>query len=210
MHEDPLLRDMVFAILAAFVGGLLAYRLRQPTVLGYLLAGLALNTVAPHSVAESHALQVLGEIGVAFLMFAHGAEFSRGELHRLARLSGVAGILQILITIGIGTAVAPILGLSIEQGIFLGGILALSSAAVATKLLISRGELHTLHGQIAVGLLIIQDLAFVPLAIFLPTIVDDTDGIFANLGITAGARWWRRGWADRAGAPDSCTSSGRA
>jgi monovalent cation:H+ antiporter-2, CPA2 family len=186
VHEDPLLRDIVFAVLAAFVGGLVAHRLRQPAILGYLLAGLAINTVAPQGVVESHALQVLAEIGVAFLMFAHGAEFSRGELHRLARLSGVAGILQILLTIAIGTLLAPMLGLSIEQGIFLGGILALSSAAVAMKMLIGRGELHTLHGQIAVGVLIIQDLAFVPLAIFLPTLVDDTDGLFANLGIPAG------------------------
>ena len=82
---------MVFAMLAAFVGGLVAYRLRQPAIFGYLVAGLAINTFAPHSLAESHALQVLGEIGVAFLMFAHGAEFSRGELHRLARLSAAGG-----------------------------------------------------------------------------------------------------------------------
>jgi CPA2 family monovalent cation:H+ antiporter-2 len=186
VHEDQLLRDLVFTVLAAFVGGLVAHRLRQPAIIGYLLAGLAINTFAPSSVAESHAIQVLGEIGVAFLMFAHGAEFSLGELRRLARLSAVAGILQILITIAIGTALAPLLGLSIEQGVFLGGILALSSAAVAMKMLIGRGELHTLHGQIAVGLLIIQDLAFVPLAIFLPTLVDDSEGLFATLGIPAG------------------------
>lgn len=154
MHEDPLLQDLVFAVFAAFVGGLVAHRLRQPAIVGYLLAGLAISTFAPRSMAESHALQVLAEVGVAFLMFAHGAEFSRGDLRRLARLSAVAGVLQILVTIGIGTALAPLLGLSIAQGVFLGGILALSSAAVAMKLLIGRGELHTLHGQIAVGVLI--------------------------------------------------------
>ena len=186
MHEDPLLRDLVFAVLAAFVGGLLAHRLRQPAILGYLLAGLAINTFAPQSVAQPHALQVLAEVGVAFLMFAHGAEFSRGELRRLARRSAVAGLLQILITIAIGTALAPLLGLSIAQGVFLGGILALYSAAVAMKLLIGRGELHTLHGQIAVGVLIVQDLAFVPLAILLPNLVDDSEGLFALLGIPAG------------------------
>jgi monovalent cation:H+ antiporter-2, CPA2 family len=186
VHEEQLLSDLVFAVLAAFVGGLVAHRLRQPAILGYLLAGLAISTFAPQSVAEPHTLQVLGEIGVAFLMFAHGAEFSRGEMRHLARRSAVAGILQILVTMAIGTALAPVLGLSIAQGVFLGGILALSSAAVAMKMLISRGELHTLHGQIAVGVLIVQDLAFVPLAIFLPTLVDDTDGLFASLGIPAG------------------------
>jgi monovalent cation:H+ antiporter-2, CPA2 family len=186
VHEDRLLHDLVFAVLAAFVGGLVARRLRQPAIVGYLLAGLAINTFAPQSVAEPHALQVLAEIGVAFLMFGHGAEFSFLELRRLARLSVVAGVLQIILTMAIGIALAPLLGLSIAQGVFLGGILALSSTAVAMKLLIARGELHTLHGQIAVGVLIIQDLAFVPLAIFLPTIVDDSDGLFASLGLTAG------------------------
>jgi len=176
----------VFAVLAAFVGGLVARRLRQPAILGYLLAGLALNTFPPTRVADSHALQILAEIGVAFLMFAHGAEFSRGELRRLARLAAVAGIVQILVTIALATALAPVLGLSLPEGVFLGGILALSSAAVATKVLTGRGELHTLHGQIAVGLLIIQDLAFVPLSIFLPTLVDDSEGFFATLGIPAG------------------------
>ena len=93
MHEDQPLRDIVFGVLAAFVGGLVAHRLQQPAFLGYLLAGLAINTFAPTRVADSHALRVLAEIGVAFLMFAHGAEFSRRELRRLARLSAVAGIL---------------------------------------------------------------------------------------------------------------------
>src|SRR5262249_47439193 len=112
--------------------------------------------------------------------------FSRGELRRLARLSAVAGILQILVTIILTTALAPVLGLSLPEGVFLGGILALSSATVALKVLMGRGELHTLHGQIAVGLLIVQDLAFVPLSLFLPSLVDDGEGLFATLGIPAG------------------------
>ena len=95
-----------------------------------LVAGLAINTFAPTRVADPHALQILGEIGVAFLMFSHGAEFSRGELRQLAGRSAPAGILQIVVTIALAAALSPVLELSPAEGVYLGGVLSLSSAAV--------------------------------------------------------------------------------
>lgn len=180
----------MFAVLAAFVGGLVARRLRQPAILGYLLAGLALNTFPPTRVADSHALQILAEIGVAFLMFALGAEFSLGELRRLGRVALALGPLQILGTMALGPLLAPALGLSVLQGVFLGALLALSSTMVALKVLMGRGELQALHGRVALGILIVQDIAVVPMVVILPAVALGGEGLAGDLllmGVKAAA-----------------------
>jgi CPA2 family monovalent cation:H+ antiporter-2 len=165
-----LLGDLVLATLAAFAGGLLAQWLRQPVILGYLLAGVAIGPATPGPIADPHSVQVLAELGVAFLMFAVGAEFSPAELKRSGRIAVLGGIAQILLTTTLGAAVAPMLGLDLPQGIFLGALLALSSTVVAIKLLQARGETGTLHGHTTLGFLILQDLAVVPMVIFLPVL----------------------------------------
>src|SRR3954451_3694556 len=90
--------DLVLAVLAAFVGGVVAQRLGQPVILGYLLAGVAIGPFTPGPSADVHSVQVLAEIGVAFLMFALGAEVSLPELRRLGRVTILGGALQILLT----------------------------------------------------------------------------------------------------------------
>src|SRR5256885_16565430 len=124
MEHLQLLIDLVLAVLAAFVGGIVAQRLRQPVILGYLLAGVAIGPFTPGPTADVHTVQVLAEIGVALLMFALGAEFSLSELRRLGKVAALGGAIQILGTMGLGPLLAPMLGLSFIQGIFLGGLLA--------------------------------------------------------------------------------------
>src|SRR5262245_22606829 len=119
MGELALILDLVSAVLAACVGGLIAQRLGQPVILGYLVAGVVLGPFTPGPTANHQTVQVLAEIGVAFLMFALGAEFSLGELRRLGRAAVLGGPLQILGTMLLGPLLAPLLGLSPVQGIFL-------------------------------------------------------------------------------------------
>src|SRR5207302_4413330 len=183
MDDIKLIVDLVLAVVAAFAGGVVAQRLGQPVILGYLLAGVAIGPVSPGPVADVRSVQVLADIGVAFLMFTLGAEFSFRELRRLGRVATLGGALQILFTMGLGPLLAPALGLSFVQGVFLGALLALSSTVVAPKVLMSRRELQALHGRVALGMLIAQDLAVVPMVVVLPSVVAGSDGLLANVAL---------------------------
>lgn len=187
MENFQFVLDLVLAVLAAFIGGIVAQRLGQPVILGYLLAGVAIGPFTPGPTADVYSVQLLAEIGVAFLMFALGAEVSLGELRQFGRVTVLGGALQILLTMGLGPLLAPLLGLSFLQGVFLGALLALSSTVVALKVLMARGELQALHGRVALGILIVQDLAVVPMVVVLPTLVAGGDGGLVGLAV-AGAK----------------------
>jgi len=185
VNDLQLVLDLVLAVLAAFVGGTVAHRLGQPVIVGYLLAGVAIGPFTPGPTASTHSVQVLAEIGVAFLMFALGAEVSLAELRRIGRVATLGGALQILCTMGLGPLIAPLLGLTFVQGVFLGALLALSSTVVALKVLMDRGELGALHGRVALGILIAQDLAVVPMVVVLPSVVAGNEGLLTELAIAA-------------------------
>src|SRR5688572_28210034 len=170
MEGHQLVVDLVLAIVAAFIGGLAAQRLGQPVIVGYLIAGVALGPFTPGPVASAESVGVIAEIGVAFLMFALGAEFSRAELRGMGRVALVGGSLQIAGTIAVGIAVGLALGLTPVQGVFVGALLALSSTVVAIKVLAARGALQSLHGRGSVAVLIAQDLAVVPMIVLLPAV----------------------------------------
>src|ERR671938_1260964 len=185
MPDLQLLVDLALAIVVAFVGGNLAHRLGQPVILGYLLAGVAIGPFTPGPTASTHSVQVLAEIGVALLMFALGAEVSLAELRRIGRVGTLGGALQLVCTMGIGPLLAPLIGLTFAQGVFLGALLALSSTVVALKVLLDRGELGALHGRVALGILIAQDLAVVPMVVLLPSVVAGGEGVLGDLVLAA-------------------------
>ncbi len=185
MEGLQLFVDLVLAVAAAFLGGIVAQRLGQPVILGYLLAGVAIGPFTPGPIANIQSVQVLADIGIAFLMFALGAEVSLAELRRLGRIAVLGGVLQIVLTIGLGPLLAPLLGLAWAQGVFLGALLALSSTVVALRVLIGRGELQALHGRVALGILLVQDLAVVPLVVVLPALATGGEALLQDLGLTA-------------------------
>lgn len=183
MPELALLRDLALAVLAAFAGGLVAQRLGQPVIVGYLVAGVAIGPFTPGPIARTESIQLLAEIGVAFLMFSLGAELTLAEVRRVGRVAVWGGIAQIAATVALGPLLAVPLGLSFREGVFLGAILALSSTVVAVKLLMARGELDALHGRVSLGILIVQDLAVVPMVILLPSLARDLESGLAEVGL---------------------------
>lgn len=185
MDDLQLVADLALAIVVSFLGGTLAHRLGQPVILGYLVAGVIIGPFTPGPTAGAHSVQVLADIGVAFLMFALGAELSIAELRRIGRVAVLGGALQILCTMGLGPLLAPALGLSFAQGVIVGALMALSSTVVALKVLLERGELGALHGRVALGILIAQDLAVVPMVVLLPSVVGTTEGILTDLASAA-------------------------
>lgn len=185
MEDVQLVVDLALAVVVAFVGGTIAQRLRLPVLVGYLAGGLVIGPLTPGPAADLHTIQVLAEIGVALLMFALGAEFSLGELRKLGKVAGIGGVLEILSITALGVLLAPLAGLSTGQGIFLGGLLALSSTVVALKLLMSRGELQSMHGRAALGILLVQDIALVPMVVILPALAAGGEDLAPTLGLAA-------------------------
>ena len=173
--------DFVLAVAAAFVGGMIALRFRQPVILGYLLAGIAIGPYTPGPISSTQNVQVVAEMGVAFLMFALGVEFSPTELLKMRWVAGLGGLIQIGATILLGIAITPLLKLDLIQGVFLGSVLALSSTMVALKVLMSRGEIESLHGRIVLGILILQDLSVVPMMVILPALAGPMDSLLLTL-----------------------------
>lgn len=173
MPEDfRLIVDLVTVLGAAAVGGLLAALLRQPVLLGYLLAGIIVGPAGLGLIKELIQVETLAQFGVAFLLFALGVEFSFSELNKVKGISLGGGLLQISLTILVTTLVSIGMGwvASPAQGVFLGGILSLSSTAVVLKSLMERNETATPHGQVLLGILVVQDLALGLMLAVLPAL----------------------------------------
>lgn len=170
--ESHFILDLVTALGTATVGGFIANRLRQPVLLGYLLSGLIIGPFGFKLLKDIGQIQSLAEIGVAFLLFALGVEFSLTELRRVKDIAIKGGLLQIGLTTGAIAVISLILGWTENpiQGLFLGALLSLSSTAVVLKTLTERGETNTSHGQAMLAILIVQDLALGLMLAILPAI----------------------------------------
>jgi len=174
---------------AALVCGLLAWRLRQPILLGYVLAGLLLSPFTPGlRVHEVGNFEVMAEIGVILLMFSVGIEFSVPELLKVKWVALVGAPLGILLCVGIGLAVGALLGWPVIQGVAVGCIISVASTMVLLRLLMDRGEMAAEHGRLMVTLSLVEDLAVVILTVVLPS-------FSPNGGATLAEAAWKVGKA---------------
>ncbi|HYK89839.1 MAG TPA: cation:proton antiporter [Acidobacteriota bacterium] len=165
--------DFAIIVVAALIGGFIAQRLKQPLIVGYMLAGIL---VGPHTggvtVTQVHDIELLAEIGVALLLFALGIEFSLKRLRPVRKIALGGTPVQILLTIIGGWAAGRLLGWPSYQSLWFGALISLSSTMVILKTLGHRGALGSLTSRIMVGMLIVQDLAVVPMIIVLPELRD--------------------------------------
>ena len=161
--------DLVLVVVAGFCGGVVARLLRQPLVLGYLLAGVIIGPqVGLFSVSDPASLARLAEIGVTLLLFGLGLELSLRDLAPVRRVALVGTPIQILLTIGVGTSLGTALGLEWRESVWLGALISLSSTVVVLKALQAQGRMGTLSSRVMLGMLVTQDLAFIPLMIVMP------------------------------------------
>jgi monovalent cation:H+ antiporter-2, CPA2 family len=129
-----LFRDLALVFVAAILGGLVAWRLRLPAILGFVLAGVVVSPFTPGpSVSDLHNFELFAEIGVIFLMFSVGIEFSLRDLRRVKWVALVGGPLGILLSIGLGLAVAKLLGWEIYHGLVLGAVTSVASTMVLIR-----------------------------------------------------------------------------
>ncbi len=150
-------------LVTATLMAVLSNRLRQPTLLGYLIAGVVLGSSVSGIVHPDEALTFMAELGVVLLMFMMGLEFSVGELWAARRRVLIAGGLQTLLTSVVIGAIVLAIGATLPTAVLLGGAAAMSSTAIAAKQLGDRGELTTRYGHMIIAVLIFQDVATIPL-----------------------------------------------
>ncbi len=173
MLDQGVILDLVLVLAAASVGGVLALVLKQPVIVGYLLAGVLIGPFTPGPVANVDQLRLLVEVGVALLLFSQGASMSLSSFKGLGRVVIFGGVIQIAFTIALGLLFVPWLKLSLAQGMLLGTILAQSSTAVIAKILNDRGETDSVHGRIAIGVSVVQDVSSFPLLLILLVFLGD-------------------------------------
>ena len=187
MHQSDALIDLAVLLAAALVGGMIAHRLRQPILLGYLAIGIA---VGPHSlglVDDLELIETTATIGVALLMFTLGLEISVSQFRELGKIGIWSGIIQITFTFALGfLAGIALLKWPVSQSIVFGLIISLSSTAVCLKLLLERGELNSVHGRIMVAILIFQDVSVVLMMVIMPVIAGSDQNLLLTLGIAFG------------------------
>src|SRR5262245_49969398 len=152
--------ESVLILLAAAVLVVVFFRLlKLPPMLGYLIVGIAIGPHALGWIPETEEVRVLAEIGVVFLMFTVGLEFSLPKLLAMRGLVFGLGAAQVTVTIAVVWAVAAAWGLDWRAGFVLGGVLAMSSTAILAKILADRLELNSPHGRLIMSILLFQDLA---------------------------------------------------
>lgn len=166
--------DFVLIVVAGLVGGLLARLLRLPLLVGYVAAGVVVGpyTAGP-TVVQIHDIELLAEIGVALLLFSLGLEISFRDLRPVRKFALIGGPIQIAVTASGGTLVGmKLLGLPLTDSIWLGAMISLSSTMVVLKSLSSAGKTATLASRAMIGLLVVQDLAVIPMLIILPQLAN--------------------------------------
>jgi len=176
LHETPLIATLTLAFVGASVFGLIAGRLRLPPILGYLLAGVALGPSTPGFTANPDLAAELAEIGVILLMFGVGLHFSYRDLMKVQSIALPGAIAQMAIATLLGTVLGLALGWPLSGGLAFGLALSVASTVVLVRALEERQLLDTRSGHIAVGWLVIEDLAMVAALVFLPVIAGALPG----------------------------------
>jgi len=188
-HESKLIALIAVGFVLALAFGFAAARVRLPPLVGYLVAGIAIGPFTPGFVADSDLASELAEIGVILLMFGVGLHFSIATLLRVRRIALPGAIAQIAVATAVGGGLARWWGWDLSAGLVFGLALSVASTVVLLRALEQRNELDTENGHIAVGWLIVEDLATVLALVFLPALAtggdSDARSLLTSLGMTS-------------------------
>jgi CPA2 family monovalent cation:H+ antiporter-2 len=181
-----LLVTLAYALLAALAGALVALRLRQSAILGYIVAGVAIGPFTPGVVADIDVVGALADVGVVFLLFAIGAQLSFRDLLASGRVAIFGGSVQVLLAIGLGYLAGAALGWGAVEALFFGAVVSNSSSTVLSKVLGERGQLDAEHGRIALAWSTVQDLSTIVLVVLLSALAAGGERLAADLAVAVG------------------------
>ncbi|HEX7793662.1 MAG TPA: cation:proton antiporter, partial [Vicinamibacterales bacterium] len=171
MHAVPLLINIAVALAYALAGGVVARRLGLPTIVGYLLAGVALGPFTPGFRGDVESINQLAELGVILLMFGIGLHFSLQDLWLVRNIAIPGALIQMGVATAVGYWLAVGWGWSPSAAIVLGLSISVASTVVLLRGLMDVGALETPHGRVAVGWLVLEDLATVGILVLLPALL---------------------------------------
>jgi CPA2 family monovalent cation:H+ antiporter-2 len=185
MHEVTLLINIAVALVVAFIGGLIARRLGLPTIVGYMLAGIAIGPFTPGFVGDTETISQLAELGVIFLMFGVGLHFSIKDLWKVRSVALPGALVRMALTTLLGFGLSQLWGWPITSGIVIGLAISIASTVVLLRGLTDNGLLNTPHGQAAVGWVVVEDLATVLILVLMPALANTSNGFdLQQLGLT--------------------------
>jgi len=173
MPHSEIFKELSYVFVAAVLGAMVAWRLRQPLILGYVLAGILISPFTPGpAIHEAHTFELLAEVGVIFLMFTIGLEFSIAELLRVKGIALIGGPLGVIACGLMGLGIGWLLGWGLLPGLAVGLVISVASTMVMSRLLIDRGELQSQHGRVMIAITLVEDLATVILIILIPLLAN--------------------------------------
>ena len=183
---DPIV-NVAIVLAAALVGGMVAHRLRQPVILGYLLVGVVVGPYGFGLVGDVQLIETLATIGVALLMFTVGLEISYSQLRETGKVGIWGGIAQIAATFVLGLVAGKFLfHWPLGEAAFFGLLISLSSTMVGLKMLMERGELDSMHGRIMIAILIVQDLSVVLMMVGVPVFGAPLERLLPTFAVAMG------------------------
>jgi CPA2 family monovalent cation:H+ antiporter-2 len=203
VQEFDLITTVALALGLALVGGLSARAIGLSPIVGYLAAGIVLSPFTPGYDAETEDLREMAELGVIFLMFGVGLHFNISDLLRVKNIAITGALVLIAAATAMGVAVSLAFGLDLEEGVVVGLAISVSSTVVLVKALEERGLFESIHGRVAVGWVIVEDLAAVLFLVLIPSLGGNGNGVelaqevgwavlkaaaFVAVGLYAGAR----------------------
>lgn len=185
MIDSNLLFELLLLLALTAAGLALFERLRLPSIVGFLLVGAIAGPSGLQLVEEPESVRSLAEIGVVFLLFEIGLELPLERLRTLWRTALIAGGAQVALTVGVVAVGAGVLGLAAAPALVLGGVVAMSSTALATRLLVDQGSVDAPHGRLSVAILVLQDLAIVPFLLAVP-LLGEAGNSLREVGLAVG------------------------
>jgi len=192
-HNVSLITTIAAGFGVALILGFIAERIKLPALVGYLVAGIVIGPATPGFVADAHIASQLSEIGVMLLMFGVGLHFALSDLLAVKRIAVPGAVVQMGLATALGMAMAWWWGWSWGSGLIFGLSLSCASTVVLLKALEGRGVLESMNGRIAVGWLVVEDLATVLVLVLLPPLASVLGGADAN-AVEIGTLWATIGW----------------
>jgi len=178
MEPNPILfRDLAYIFMAAVLGGLVAFRLRLPLILGFVLGGIAISPFTPGiQLSDIHSFEVFAEVGVVLLMFSIGVEFSIPELMRVKSVALIGAPIGIFVMVGVAIGGGKLAGWSMGEGLVIGAAVSVASTMVLARLLNDSDRLATTYGRVMIGITLVEDLAVICMTVVIPVIGKPNDG----------------------------------
>jgi CPA2 family monovalent cation:H+ antiporter-2 len=188
MEANPVLfRDLTYIFLSAVLGGLVAWRLKLPLILGFVLGGIIISPFTPGpQLSNLHTFEVFAEVGVVLLMFSIGVDFSIPDLLRVKWIAIGGGALGICLSVCLALAAGWLAGWTFIHGFVIGTTISVASTMVLARMLADSGAMNTQWGRVMIGITLVEDIAVVFMTIIIPIFNGPAEGRFPKAAWTLG------------------------